>query len=66
MMVPYKGTRAGSRRQYLPKKPKKWGFKIFVRAGVSGLIYDFIPYAGEDTFRGRCFTDYENSLEALE
>ncbi|RVE41092.1 hypothetical protein evm_014257 [Chilo suppressalis] len=62
MMVPYKGTRAGSRRQYLPKKPKKWGFKIFVRAGVSGLIYDFIPYAGEDTFRGRVFTEYENSL----
>lgn len=62
MMVPYKGTRAGSRRQYLPKKPKKWGFKIFVRAGVSGLIYDFIPYAGEDTFRNHSFTEYENSL----
>lgn len=62
MMVPYKGTRAGSRRQYLPKKPKKWGFKMFVRAGVSGLIYDFLPYAGEDTFRNRTFTDYENSL----
>ncbi|XP_047518990.1 piggyBac transposable element-derived protein 4-like [Pieris napi] len=62
MMVPYKGTRAGSRRQYLPKKLKKWDFKIFVRAGVSGLIYDFLPYGGEDTFRGRCLTEYENSL----
>ncbi|CAK1594386.1 unnamed protein product [Parnassius mnemosyne] len=62
MMVPYKGTRAGSRRQYLPKKPKNWGMKLFVRAGVSGLVYDFIPYGGEDTFRNHSFTEYEESL----
>lgn len=62
MMVPYKGTRAGNRRQYLAKKPKKWGFKMFVRAGVSGCVYDFVPYAGEDTFRYHSFTEYENSL----
>jgi hypothetical protein len=62
MMVPYKGTRAGSRRQYLPKKPKKWGFKLFVRAGVSGLVYDILPYGGDDTFRFCSFTDYEDSL----
>ena len=29
-MVPFKG--ASSMKQYLPKKPQKWGFKIFVRA----------------------------------
>lgn len=39
MMVPYKGTRAGSRRQYIKNKPVKWGFKIYVRAGVSGMIF---------------------------
>ncbi|CAK1600982.1 unnamed protein product [Parnassius mnemosyne] len=62
MMVPYKGTRAGSRRQYLPKKPKKWGFKMFIRAGVSGLVYDFLPYGDDNTFRGVSFNEYENSL----
>lgn len=50
MMVPYKGTRAGNRRQYIQNKPKKWGFKVFVRAGVSGIVYDFLVYGGEDTF----------------
>lgn len=62
MMVPYKETRPGNRRQYLPEKPKKWGFKVFVRAGVSGLVYDFLPYGGDDTFRNECFNDYEESL----
>lgn len=51
MMVPYKGKKAGFRRQYLPKKPKKWGFKVFVRAGVSGIVYDYILYGGQWTFQ---------------
>ncbi|XP_063232710.1 piggyBac transposable element-derived protein 3-like isoform X3 [Bacillus rossius redtenbacheri] len=59
MMIPYKGEKAGSRRQYLPSKPKKWGFKVFVRAGVSGIIYDFLFYGGDDTFRNRPFTREE-------
>lgn len=59
MMMPYKGKKAGNRRQYLPKK---WGFKNFVRAGVSGLIYDFIMYGGDDTFRDHAFTPKEASL----
>ncbi|XP_063634975.1 piggyBac transposable element-derived protein 3-like [Cydia splendana] len=62
MMIPYKGTKAGNRRQYIQNKPKKWGFKNFVRAGVSGLIYDFIMYGGDDTFRGYTFTDAEESI----
>ncbi|XP_030767719.1 piggyBac transposable element-derived protein 3-like [Sitophilus oryzae] len=49
-MVPYKGTFAGNLRQYIKNKPHKWGFKLFVRAGVSGFIYDFIPYQGTHTF----------------
>ncbi|KAK9977045.1 hypothetical protein ABG768_018866 [Culter alburnus] len=50
MMVPYKGIKAGSLRQYLPSKPHHWGFKIFVRAGVSGMVYDFLVYTGKSTF----------------
>lgn len=52
MMGPYKGKKAGSLRQYLRSKPKKWGFKISVRAGVSGFVYDFMVYTGKSTFDG--------------
>lgn len=63
MVVPYKGRRAGNRRQYLKNKPKKWGFKVFVRAGVSGMIYDFLLYGGdEDTFRPYKFSTAEELL----
>ena len=34
-------------RQYNPKKPHKWGFKNLVRAGQSGIIYDFFLYGGK-------------------
>ncbi|KAJ8937836.1 hypothetical protein NQ314_011697 [Rhamnusium bicolor] len=62
MMVPYKGIRAGNRRQYIKNKPRKWGIKNFIRAGVTGMIYDFLIYGGEDTFRSYSFSDYENNL----
>ncbi|KAJ8895093.1 hypothetical protein PR048_000418 [Dryococelus australis] len=56
--------KAGSRRQYLPTKhKKKWRFKAFVRAGVSGIIYDFLPYESDDTFRNRLFTGEEDLFE---
>lgn len=45
-MIPFKGKH--SLRQYLPKKPKKWGFKVISRTGVSGITYDFILYDGSD------------------
>jgi hypothetical protein len=44
-MIPYKGK--NGLRQYLPKKPKKWGFKVMARCGVSGLTYDFLMYDGK-------------------
>ena len=44
-IVPAK-TKFSGIRQYNPKKPHKWGFKNFVRAGKSGLIYDFFFYTG--------------------
>lgn len=65
MMVPYKGKKAGSRRQYMKNKPKKWGFKLFVRAGVDGMVYDFFPYSGENTFQDIQFSEYENSYFGL-
>lgn len=62
MMVPFKGTRAGSRKQYIKSKPKKWGFKLFIRAGVSGLIYDLLIYDGANTFQNIHFPTEENAL----
>lgn len=62
MTLPYKGKKAGNRRQYNAKKPKKWGFKAFVRSGVSGYIYDVLLYGGDDTFRNIQFTDREETL----
>lgn len=44
MMIPFKGR--SSLKQYLPKKPKKWGYKMWVRAGISGYVYCFELYQG--------------------
>ncbi|XP_050338956.1 piggyBac transposable element-derived protein 3-like [Bactrocera neohumeralis] len=46
-IIAYKGH--NSMKQYLPKKPHKWGFKMFTRAGASGIMYDFALYVGEGT-----------------
>ena len=44
-MVLFKG--ASSIKQYIPSKPNKWGYKIFVLADKSGMIHDFISYTGK-------------------
>lgn len=44
-IVPYKGK--SGLKQYNPKKPKKWGFKIFVLCNTSGLVCDFYIYCGK-------------------
>ena len=44
-MVPFKGI--SSLKLYIPKKPYKWGFKLFVLADCQGYIYDFFPYVGK-------------------
>lgn len=59
MMVPHKGIKAGNRKQYIKSKPHKWGFKIFVWAGISG---DFIVYGGSDTFCQHSFSPEEELL----
>ncbi|KAK4325662.1 hypothetical protein Pmani_003755 [Petrolisthes manimaculis] len=44
VMVAYKGTRAGSLRQYIQNKPDKWGHKLFCRASIDGFIHDILLY----------------------
>ena len=39
MTIPFKGKHG--MKIYIPKKPVKWGFKLWCRAGVSGYVYRF-------------------------
>ena len=55
MMVPFKGRI--KIRQYMPKKPSKWGFKIFARCSDSGIVHDFSVYCGSKTQLGK-FENY--------
>ncbi|XP_069127706.1 piggyBac transposable element-derived protein 4-like [Argopecten irradians] len=51
-MVKYKGQYFA--KQYMPAKPVKRGFKIWMRCESSGYCGDFRPYLGKhDQFRGR-------------
>ncbi|XP_023195555.1 piggyBac transposable element-derived protein 3-like [Xiphophorus maculatus] len=43
-MVPFKGR--NRLKQYLPAKPKKWGYKIFILAGSDGVPHNFEIYTG--------------------
>ncbi|XP_064463589.1 piggyBac transposable element-derived protein 3-like [Ornithodoros turicata] len=43
-MVPFKGR--SSLKQYLPKKPHKWGYKIFVMCDSHGIAHSFEVYTG--------------------
>lgn len=51
-IIPAKTKKSGGVRQYNPKKPHKWGFKNLVRAGESGIIYDFFLYGGKHSTGG--------------
>lgn len=46
-IVPFKGR--SSLKTYNPKKPVKWGYKIFVMFDSHGLVHDFMFYAGTIT-----------------
>ena len=46
-MVPFKGR--NKMKQYIKNKPKKWGIKVFTRAGSSGIVHDFEIYTGKGT-----------------
>ena len=43
-IVPFKWK--SSLKQYNPKKPKKWGYKIFVLSDYKGIAYNFKNYDG--------------------
>ncbi|XP_067636126.1 piggyBac transposable element-derived protein 3-like [Eurosta solidaginis] len=54
-------TKAGHfMKQYLPNKPKKWGFKFFALCDVSGFMYMFEIYTGET----HCLLPGEPDLKA--
>lgn len=42
MIIPYKGRHSG--KQYNKSKPKKWGFKAWVRASENGYVSKFEMY----------------------
>ena len=44
IMVSFKGK--SSIKQYIRGKPNPWGFKLWGRAGISGILYDFDVYQG--------------------
>ena len=47
-MVPFKGR--STMKQYVPKKPIKQGFKIWVLAdAINGYFCDIVPYVGSTT-----------------
>lgn len=35
-------------KQYLPDKPHKWGFKLFVLTDIQGFAYNFEIYSGQE------------------
>lgn len=39
-------------KRYNPKKPHKWGYKIYVLSGVSGFAYKFEPETGAENVVG--------------
>lgn len=44
-MIKFKGR--SSIRQYMPNKPIKRGYKVWVRAGINGFIHEFQIYTGK-------------------
>lgn len=43
MVIPFKGRFI---KQYMRYKPRPWGFKLWVRTGISGTLCDFDVYQG--------------------
>ncbi|CAB4025753.1 Hypothetical predicted protein [Paramuricea clavata] len=45
-------------KKYLPKKPKKWGFKLWARCSSTGFMHKFDIYQGKGTGRDDDVSDY--------
>ncbi|KRY99138.1 hypothetical protein T11_13745, partial [Trichinella zimbabwensis] len=41
-IIPFKGKH--KLKIFTPRKPRRWGFKLFSRCGISGILYDFAFY----------------------
>jgi len=54
-MISYKGKKQEIYDNISKANQKNWGFKFFTRAGVSEIVYDFLPYAGSSTFLDMAF-----------
>jgi hypothetical protein len=50
IMVPFKGR--SILRMYLPKKPKKWGIKLWGRASPTDILHALEVYQGKGTVLG--------------
>ena len=59
-----KTKRSGGVKQYKPKKIHKLGFKNMVRAGRSGVVYDFYNFGGKHS-AGADKCGVENSVLRL-
>ena len=44
-MIPFKGKSA--LKQYIPSKPHKYGYKVFILCSNKGIIHDFEVYTGK-------------------
>ena len=44
-IIPFKGK--SRLRQYNPKEPNIWGYKVFVLSGINGLIHNLEVYTGK-------------------
>ena len=49
MMISFKGKLSSSSKQYMRGKPHPWGFKVWVKTGISGIMCDFDVYQGSTT-----------------
>ena len=56
-IIPAKTRKSGSVCQYNPKVSHKWVFKNLVRAGESGIIYDFFYRDKNSTDGNSCSAD---------
>ncbi|KAF0040514.1 hypothetical protein F2P81_006412 [Scophthalmus maximus] len=62
VMVAYRGTRTGTLRQYIAKKPDKWGFELFCRASSSGIIHDLLLYQGASSLFNVALSEQDQLL----
>ena len=60
-MLPFKGRT--SLKQYMPKKPVKWGFKLFMLCDKSGYVHSFKVYVGRGTFINNLGLTYDSVVD---